>query len=125
MTQLHPPAGGHSAAPPVLAARGLRKHFPVRGVRSRAVVHAAAYAVDNEPRRNARQAAVSRCKLRAADAAMVVARTCIQLHGGIGYTDAADIGLFLRKAMVLAPLYGGAMVHRGRFRITAPEQDNE
>ena len=58
------------------------------------------------PRWAQRQAAVSRAKVRASDAAMMVTRACIQLHGGIGYTDAADIGLFLRKAMVLAPLYG-------------------
>ena len=92
---------------------------------TRAVVNAAAETMDTEPRRAARQAAVSRAKVRASDAAMVVTRACIQLHGGIGYTDAADIGLFLRKAMVLAPLYGGQFVHRARFRATAPEQDDE
>jgi alkylation response protein AidB-like acyl-CoA dehydrogenase len=92
---------------------------------TRAVVNAAAYAYDNQPRAEARQAAVSRCKLRASDAAMVVTRTCIQLHGGIGYTDAADIGLFLRKAMVLAPQYGSTSAHRARFRANAPEQDDE
>lgn len=92
---------------------------------TRAVINAAADTMDNEPRRQARQAAVSRAKVRASDAALVVTRTCIQLHGGIGYTDAADIGLFLRKAMVLAPLYGGAFVHRARFRVVAAEQDDE
>ena len=88
---------------------------------TKAVVNSASYALDNEPRLAARQAAVSRAKVRAADAAMVVTRTCIQLHGGIGYTDAADIGLFLRKAMVLAPIYGSSSVHRTRFRTVAPE----
>ena len=69
---------------------------------------------------------MSRAKVRASDAAMVVTRACIQLHGGIGYTDAYDIGLFLRKAMVLAPLYGPPSVHRARFRVVAPvEQDDE
>ena len=75
--------------------------------------------------RRQRQAAVSRAKVRASDAAMVVTRACIQLHGGIGYTDAYDIGLFLRKAMVLAPLYGGPAAHRARFRVVAPEKDDE
>jgi alkylation response protein AidB-like acyl-CoA dehydrogenase len=56
---------------------------------------------------------------------MMVTRDCIQLHGGIGYTDAADIGLFLRKAMVLAPLYGPPHVHRQRFRAVAPELVDE
>lgn len=92
---------------------------------TRAVVDAAAYGYDNQPRPEARQSAVSRCKLRASDAAMVVTRACVQLHGGIGYTDAADIGLFLRKAMVLAPQYGGTSAHRARFRSSTPEQDDE
>ena len=85
----------------------------------------AAYALDNAPTLGQRQAAVSRAKVRASDAAMVVTRACIQLHGGIGYTDAYDIGLFLRKAMVLAPLYGPPSVHRRRFRTVAPEVVDE
>jgi hypothetical protein len=43
----------------------------------------------------------------------------------VGYTDAYDIGLFLRKAMVLMPLYGGPSVHRARFRRVAPETADE
>ena len=92
---------------------------------TRAVVNSAALAVDKEPRLAGRQAAVSRAKVRASDAAMTVTRACIQLHGGIGYTDAADIGLFLRKAMVLAPLYGPPMAHRARFRVVAPESADQ
>ena len=59
---------------------------------TRAVVNAAAAALDRLTDRAARQAAVSRAKARAADAASLVTRQCIQLHGGIGYTDAADPG---------------------------------
>jgi len=59
------------------------------------------------------------------DAVMVVTRACIQLHGGVGYTDAYDIGLYLRKAMVLSPLYGPPSVHRRRFRTVAPETSDE
>jgi alkylation response protein AidB-like acyl-CoA dehydrogenase len=92
---------------------------------TRAVVKSAAVAVDREPSLAARQAAVSRAKVRASDAAMMVTRACIQLHGGVGYTDAYDIGLFLRKAMVLAPLYGSPSAHRARFRRVAPETVDE
>ena len=70
-----------------------------------------------------RQAAVSRAKARAAEAAMLVTRQCIQLHGGIGYTDEADAGLFLRKAMVLSSLHGGAALHRARYAAVAPDDD--
>jgi alkylation response protein AidB-like acyl-CoA dehydrogenase len=92
---------------------------------TRATVGSAAYTLDNAPTLGQRQAAVSRAKVRASDAAMVVTRTCIQLHGGIGYTDAYDIGLFLRKAMVLAPLFGPPSVHRLRFRTVMPEVADE
>ncbi len=92
---------------------------------TRATVTSAAAGLDTASTLQERQALVSRAKVRASDAAMVVTRACIQLHGGIGYTDAYDIGLFLRKAMVLAPLYGSPSVHRARFRSVAPETDSE
>ena len=40
-------------------------------------------------------------KARASDTALRVTREAIQMHGGIGYTDEYDVGLYLRKAMVL------------------------
>jgi len=89
------------------------------------VVNAAARTQDDAADATTRKAAVSRATARASDAASVVTRGCIQLHGGIGYTDAADPGLFLRKMMVLAPAYGSAAVHRARFRALAPETDDE
>ncbi len=92
---------------------------------TRATVNAAAAVQDGSDDPAKRQAAVSRAKARASDAASAVTRGCIQLHGGIGYTDAADPGLFLRKMMVLAPLYGSAALHRARFRTLAPDVDDE
>jgi alkylation response protein AidB-like acyl-CoA dehydrogenase len=92
---------------------------------TRAVVEAAAAKYDASDDPAVRKAAVSRAKARASDAASVVTRGCIQLHGGIGYTDAADPGLFLRKMMVLAPSYGSAALHRARFRAFAPEGDED
>ncbi len=90
---------------------------------TRASVEAAAVTLDSSQNPALRQAAVSRAKARAAEAGMLVTRQCIQLHGGIGYTDEADIGLFLRKTMVLANLYGGAALHRGRYAAVAPDED--
>jgi alkylation response protein AidB-like acyl-CoA dehydrogenase len=93
---------------------------------TRATVDSAAYALESAPTMAQRQAAVSRAKVRVSDAAMVVTRACIQLHGGIGHIEAYDIGLFLRKAVVLSPLYGAPSVHRARFRVVAPvEQGSE
>jgi len=82
---------------------------------ARASVESAAACLDGGAVGAEAQAAVSRAKARASDAAMLVTRQAIQLHGGIGYTDECDVGLYLRKAMVLAPAYGGAALHRRRY----------
>ncbi len=90
---------------------------------TRAVVAAAARTMDQSDDARERLAAVSRAKARASEAASIMTRGCIQLHGGIGYTDAADPGLFLRKMMVLAPMFGSAAVHRSRYQATAGDLD--
>lgn len=91
---------------------------------TRASVESAAAAIDTGARGQTALAVVSRAKARAADAAMLVTRQAIQLHGGIGYTDEADPGLYLRKAMVLSNLYGSASLHRARYAANAPDQDD-
>ncbi|MFC7475551.1 acyl-CoA dehydrogenase family protein [Dankookia sp. GCM10030260] len=88
---------------------------------TRASIEAAAATLDDGATGDARRAAVSRAKARAAEASLLVQRECIQLHGGIGYTDQYDVGLFLRKAMVMANQYGSATLHRRRFMATSPE----
>ena len=69
-------------------------------------------------------ASCSRAKARASEAAMIVGQNCVQLSGGIGYTDQYDVGLYLRKAMVLAPAFGGAALHRARFIALTPETED-
>jgi alkylation response protein AidB-like acyl-CoA dehydrogenase len=90
---------------------------------TRASIESAAAILDEGATGDARQAAVSRAKARASEAAILVTRQCIQLHGGIGYTDQYDVGLYLRKAMVMAGQFGGAALHRRRFMAAAPEMD--
>ncbi len=82
---------------------------------SRASIEQAALQWDTEGAGPSAYAAISRAKARASAAARKVTRDCIQLHGGIGFTDEHDIGLFLRKAMVEAPRFGGPAQHRARF----------
>ena len=89
----------------------------------RASVEAAAAAVDAGASGDARRAAISRAKVRAAEASMLITRQCVQLSGGIGYTDQYDVGLYLRKAMVLSNQFGSANLHRRRFVATAPETE--
>lgn len=59
--------------------------------------------------------AVSRAKARASEAALRITREAIQMHGAVGYTDEFDVGLYLRKAIVVAPQFGSAEAHRARF----------
>ncbi|MDO9710170.1 acyl-CoA dehydrogenase family protein [Paracraurococcus lichenis] len=88
---------------------------------TRASIESAAAALDAGAVGDARRAAVSRAKARAAEASLRLQRECIQLHGGIGYTDDYDVGLYLRKAMVMANQYGSAALHRRRFMAVSPE----
>lgn len=75
---------------------------------------------DEQGDTRATRAAVSRSKARASAAALKVGRDCIQLHGGIGFTDEHDIGLYLRKAIVTATQFGSAGRHRANFARLMP-----
>lgn len=91
---------------------------------TRASVEAAAMTIDGAQASAECLAAVSRAKARAAEAALLVTRAAVQLHGAIGYTDEYDVGLCMRKAMVLANAFGSAALHRRRFmaaRAAIPE----
>jgi len=88
---------------------------------TRAAVEAAAAALDAGAEGDARKAAVSKAKARAGESGLMVLRQCIQLHGGIGYTDEYDVGLYLRRGMVIANQFGSAALHRRRFMALAPE----
>jgi alkylation response protein AidB-like acyl-CoA dehydrogenase len=57
----------------------------------------------------------SRAKARCSDAALRITREAIQLHGAIGYTDEYDLGLYLKRALVLSAWMGNASQHRTRF----------
>jgi len=54
-------------------------------------------------------------KAKASDDAMAVTQTCIQLHGAIGFTDEHDIGLYLKRAMLLSSLLGNTAAQRRRY----------
>jgi 3-oxochol-4-en-24-oyl-CoA dehydrogenase len=54
-------------------------------------------------------------KAKASEDALVVTQSCIQLHGGIGFTDEHDIGLYLKRAMFLSSLFGNAAAQRRRY----------
>lgn len=57
----------------------------------------------------------SRLKVRAEQAASLVTRLAVQIHGGMGYSDESDIGLALKRAIALSSELGNARAHRRRY----------
>jgi alkylation response protein AidB-like acyl-CoA dehydrogenase len=57
---------------------------------------------------------VAVAKSKASRAAEEVTAECLQMHGGVGMTDAFDIGLYLKRARVEGTLFGDAGFHAGR-----------
>ncbi|MBE7217613.1 MAG: acyl-CoA dehydrogenase family protein [Caulobacteraceae bacterium] len=60
-------------------------------------------------------AAASLAKALAGDALHLVSNDMVQMHGGIGMTDAHDAGLFLKRARVAEAAFGGQAYHRDRW----------
>jgi 3-oxochol-4-en-24-oyl-CoA dehydrogenase len=54
-------------------------------------------------------------KAKASEDALFVTQACIQLHGAIGFTDEHDVGLYLKRAMLLSSLLGNAAAQRRRY----------
>ena len=59
--------------------------------------------------------AILAAKARASDAASMICRNAIHLHGAMGYTDECDIGLYLKRAINLGALLGNADAMRRLF----------
>ena len=68
-----------------------------------------------EERRNDIPRAASLAKARLSDASRLITNEGVQMHGGIGMTDAVDMGLFLKRARVQAQMLGDANFHRSRY----------
>lgn len=71
-------------------------------------------AANNDPYRIDPALAVA-VKAKASEDALFVTKACIQLHGAIGFTDEHDIGLYLKRAMLLSSLFGNAAAQRRRY----------
>lgn len=57
---------------------------------------------------------VSAAKVAAADAALLSARSSLQTHGAIGYTQEHDLSLLLLRVQALRPAWGDPTWHRRR-----------
>ena len=84
-----------------------------RGVRAFAAVDTALDALDRNA--NAIPEYASLAKARAGETVHLATNELVQMHGGIGMTDAHDAGLYMKRARVAEALYGSAAFHRDRY----------
>jgi len=80
---------------------------------TRAAVLAALQAMQSDP--GAAAAAVSIAKARAGTTATLAVQEAVQMHGGVGMTDALEIGFFMKRARVANELLGDANFHAERL----------
>ncbi|MAB10994.1 MAG: acyl-CoA dehydrogenase, partial [Hyphomonas sp.] len=80
---------------------------------TRSCVAAALSAVD-EGKTNVAELA-SLAKAKASELVHLVSNECVQMHGGIGMTDVADPGLYMKRARAQEAMYGSASWHRDRY----------
>ena len=72
-------------------------------------------ALENNECPSRRGQVASRAKARCGDAALRITREAIQMHGAIGFTEEFDLGLYVRRAIVLSAWLGNSDCHRRRF----------
>jgi alkylation response protein AidB-like acyl-CoA dehydrogenase len=79
---------------------------------ARPLLYAAALALaDGGP---GQAAGVSAAKVAACESACAAARTALQVHGAVGYTDELALSLWIRKARPLRDAWGTTARHRAR-----------
>lgn len=61
------------------------------------------------------RALASLAKAKACEVLHLASNEMVQMHGGIGMTDAHDSGLYMKRARVAEALFGGASFHRDRY----------
>jgi alkylation response protein AidB-like acyl-CoA dehydrogenase len=80
---------------------------------ARPLVYAAALSLADGSPDTARD--VSAAKVAAADAALLAARSALQTHGAIGYTQEHDLSLWLLRVQALRSAWGDPTAHRRRI----------
>ena len=80
---------------------------------ARPVVYRAAHSIAHgSPTRGV---AVSHAKAAACEAAVLAAKTALQVHGAIGYTWEVDLHLWMKRAWALEAAWGSGFWHRARI----------
>ena len=80
---------------------------------ARSCVEAALAAIDNNSPDVPELVSLAKAKM--GDTLHLVSNEMVQMHGGIGMTDAHDAGLYLKRARAAEATYGGQSYHRDRY----------
>jgi alkylation response protein AidB-like acyl-CoA dehydrogenase len=92
------------------AVKHLLADMLVRAEVARAAVYAAGVTLD-DPEIGDVARAVATAKLMAGDAAVKNGKTCVQVHGGMGFTWEVDAHLYLKRAWMLDTVFGSVDDH--------------
>src|SRR3954468_24517757 len=79
---------------------------------ARPLMYGAALSLADNSENTARD--VSAAKVAASDAALLAARSALQTHGAIGFTQEHDLSLWLLRVQALRSAWGDSTVHRRR-----------
>jgi alkylation response protein AidB-like acyl-CoA dehydrogenase len=80
---------------------------------ARSCVEAALTAIDNDSPDVPELVSLAKAKM--GDTLHLVSNEMVQMHGGIGMTDAHDAGLYLKRARAAEATYGSQAYHRDRY----------
>ena len=80
---------------------------------ARSCVEAALEAIDSDADNTPELASLAKAKV--GDTLHLVTNEMVQMHGGIGMTDAHDAGLYLKRARAAEATFGGGAYHRDRY----------
>ena len=80
---------------------------------SRSAVEAALTAIDNDSPDVPELASLAKAKM--GDTFHLVSNEMVQMHGGIGMTDAHDAGFYLKRARAAEAAFGNQAYHRDRY----------
>jgi len=80
---------------------------------SRSAVEAALTAIDNDAPDVAELVSLAKAKM--GDTFHLVSNEMVQMHGGIGMTDAHDAGFYLKRARAAEAAFGNQAFHRDRY----------
>ena len=80
---------------------------------SRSAVEAALTAIDNDSPDTPELVSLAKAKM--GDTFHLVSNEMVQMHGGIGMTDAHDAGFYLKRARAAEAAFGNQAYHRDRY----------